>query len=304
MMHSIAHKHLWPRCLQSSPGISWGWLRKEKLILLLSAPPLTSFLHSSSNSLLLLFLLLLYCHDFINPPPLFERISKCTFSFSARTKRRQTLCYSLLLTVPFPLALLILCLSHSLAALSNTITKYQALPSPISRMLGELRRSAGPRNRDTQSVVVGATVCQSHLHSTVFQPASFKWSGKGELLSMSGVRWNVGGGKHEKHKRWWCTEKARRRESCALTWVTQGMNVWWERAETVIRVMSIPVVLHVLSHQPQNLYIYLLVFRLISYRQGSCGFPFISVKQQGETSNLSEIHLSGHLAAFLIFFLW
>lgn len=50
MMHSIAHKHLWPPCLQTSSGISWDWVRKEKciLLLLLSAPPLTSSLHSCS----------------------------------------------------------------------------------------------------------------------------------------------------------------------------------------------------------------------------------------------------------------
>lgn len=32
---SIEHKHLWPRCLQSSPGIRWSWVRKETCILLL-----------------------------------------------------------------------------------------------------------------------------------------------------------------------------------------------------------------------------------------------------------------------------
>ncbi len=186
----IAHKHLWPRCLQSSPGISWGWVRKEKLILLLlSARPLTSFQHSSSYSFLCCSFFFLTA-DFISIPLLIKCIYKCTFSFFTRTKRRQTRSYSLL---PSPLALLILSPSPILSVVSHTITKYQALPSPISCMLGELRRSAGPRNEDTQSVVVGAAVCQSHLHSTVFQPASFKWSSEGELLSRSGVHRDVGG---------------------------------------------------------------------------------------------------------------
>lgn len=62
----------------------------------------------------LLFLLLLHCHDFISTPLLFKRIrraSKCTFSFFAKTKRRQTRSYFLLLTVPSPLSLLIPSLS-------------------------------------------------------------------------------------------------------------------------------------------------------------------------------------------------
>lgn len=125
-----------------------------------------------------------------------------------------------------------LSLAYSLGSLSHTITKYQALPSPISCMLGELRRSAGPRNKDTQSVVVGASVCQSHLHSTVFQPASFKWSSEeGELLSRSGVHRDVGG------EAWSMCAGGEQWKSPAAGKLcvyssTQRVNVWWEWAET------------------------------------------------------------------------
>ena len=86
MIHSVARKHLWPRYLRSSLGISWGWVRKERLLLLLSDPPLTSFQHSSCKSFLSYF-------SFFTTPQRFSFVSNlhlsAHFLFSARAKRGQ-----------------------------------------------------------------------------------------------------------------------------------------------------------------------------------------------------------------------
>lgn len=208
MMHSIAHKHLWPPCLQSSPGISWDWVRKENLSSLpllwlhFDIPPA---IHSSAMSP---FTLQPWLHQ--HPPLLFKPIYLNTnFSFFTGTKRRQTRSYFLLSTVPSPLTL------PFLSVPSHTITKYQALPSPISCMLGELR----PRNKGTQSDDVGATVCQSHLHSTVIQPESFKWSSERESCCQGLVLTKTSEGRHKACVLLVNTEKAQRLKSGAFIWV-------------------------------------------------------------------------------------
>ena len=239
MIHSVARKHLWPRCLRSSQGISWGWVRKERLLLLLSDPPLTSFQHSSCKSFLSYF-------SFFTTPQRFSFVSNlhlnAHFLFSARTKKGQLFPNSPIPSFPY-----------SPRTLSHTITKYQALPSPISRMLGELRRSAGRGiQSDTQSVVVGAAVCQSHLHSMVFQPASFKWSSgrKAAVRVWCAPSRRRGSVMHVCVCVCVCvcarvlvgnTEKAQRHESCALT---QVRNEWMHggNEQRQLASRSIPVV--------------------------------------------------------------
>lgn len=221
MMHSVAHKHLWPRCLQSSPGISWGWVREEKIILLPSGPPLSSVLHSSSYAFLC-------CCSFHCPATISSALVFCSNLYlnaqihSSPGQRGDRRCYFLLLTVPSPLALLILSLFYSLA----TLTHNNKIPSAaISHQLhawGAVQQR-WPRNKDTQSVVVGATVCQSHLHSMVFQPACLKWGSEGELQSRSAVDSVVGWGCKKDCVLVVNTDKATQNESCALT---QDHKAW------------------------------------------------------------------------------
>lgn len=139
--------------------------------------------------------------------------------------------------------------SPILRVLSHTITKYQALPSPISCMLGELQLR--PWNKDTPSAAVAASVYQLHLRYfriwPVFQPMSFKWSNERKLLSRSGARWDLGEnrGLHDTFVQLVNTETAWRHESCALTEAHEE-NVWWETAER-----STPMAFHVWSHSPE-----------------------------------------------------
>lgn len=141
------HKHLLPPEFSSNPGLS---------------PPLSSFRHSSCYSFCLLpFTMtssaLLFC-------------SKRTFSLLRAhpgTKQRLTHCYFLLLTVPSSFSHLICsllcpCYSH---------THNNKIPSTaISHQLHAwgVASQGWPRNKDTQSVVVGTAVCQSHLHDSIF----------------------------------------------------------------------------------------------------------------------------------------
>lgn len=183
MMHSIAHKHLWPPCLQTSSGISWDWVRKEKciLLLLLSAPPLTSSLHSCSY--LFLPIPRFYCTDMTSSALLLRQDKEETGTL---------LFVALNSPVPFLLFFAFSPLSYSLATLAHN----NKIPSAaISHQLHAwgVASQPSPRNKDTQSVVVGTAVCQSHLHSMAFQPARFKRSSEGELLSRSGVHPDVEG---------------------------------------------------------------------------------------------------------------
>lgn len=142
---------------------------------------------------------------------LFKRISKCTFLSFTSTKRRQWYCYFLLLTVPSPPALLILSLSYSL---SHTITKYQALPSPISCMLGELHRSAGPRIR-THSQLLLVPVFVNHTYTRRYFSQRALNEAARESCCQGLVCSETSEGKHKVCVLVVNTEKARRYESCA-----------------------------------------------------------------------------------------
>lgn len=148
------------------------------------------------------------------------------FFLSTRTKRRQARCYLLLLS-PIPFLLLAFSpLCYSLATLAHN----NKIPSAaISHQLHArgVASHPSPRNKDTQSVVVGTTVCQSHLHSVAFQPALFKWSSEGELLSRSGVHPDVEGEAQNMCGGGYLWKSLAAEKLC-INPGTQEANVWWE----------------------------------------------------------------------------
>lgn len=174
-------------------------------------PPLNSCQHSCSYS----FLLLLYSHDSISNPKTYSLMH--IFFLHQHKEETNTLLF-LALNSPIPS-----CSSYSLPLLfSFSLTHNNKIPSAaISHQLHAwgVASQRRPRNKDTQSVVVGASVCQSHLHSTVFQPASFKRSSEGRAAVKV---WCAARRRRGSTKRvcWWLTlKKAQRHESCALNQV-------------------------------------------------------------------------------------
>lgn len=150
------------------------------------------------------------------------------FPFFTRTKRRQARCYLLLLTVPSPS-----CSSWPsprspiLSLLSHTITKYQALPSPISRMLGELRRSPRLEIR-THSQLLLAPLFVNHTY-TPWHFSKHALNGVARESCCQGlVCTQMSKGKHKTCAVVVISEKARRRKSLCVNSSTQGANVWWE----------------------------------------------------------------------------